>query len=224
MGSIIKLSEHLPPSSPNALHQQIQQQIRQQIRQKVRRARQQLSREAQQHSATLLVQQAQHLPELAAAQHIALYLSNDGELDTLPLIEYCQQLGKTLYLPVLHPFTAGYLLFQRYDTNTPMRTNKFGILEPKPDVSAMILPTELDIIFMPLVAFDASGQRLGMGGGFYDRTLSFVTTTPAATATIKTPLLVGLAHQCQQVDLVPTAVWDVPLPLVLTPEKLWRFA
>ena len=220
------MSEHLPPLSPpdpNALHQQIQQQIRQQIRQKVRRARQQLSSEAQQHSATLLVQQAQHLPELAAAQHIALYLSNDGELDTLPLIEYCQQLGKTLYLPVLHPFTAGYLLFQRYDTNTPMRTNKFGILEPKPDVSAMILPTQLDIIFMPLVAFDATGQRLGMGGGFYDRTLSFVNTPATATAS-KTPLLVGLAHQCQQVDLVPTAVWDVPLPRVLTPEKLWRFA
>ena len=98
-----------------------------------------------------------------------------------------------------------------------MTVNKFGIAEPKPDVSAIILPGQLDIIFMPLVAFDDQGQRLGMGGGFYDRTLA---SLPQGC---NKPLLVGLAHQCQQVDMVPAEPWDVPLPRVLTPYKLWSF-
>jgi 5-formyltetrahydrofolate cyclo-ligase len=190
---------------------------RKQIRQQVRKARQQLSTEFQAECAAALVQQAQQFLELQHAQHIALYLSNDGELDTSALLAYLQQQGKTLYLPVLHPFTAGYLLFQRYDALTVMQLNKFGIREPKPDVTAIALPAQLDVIFMPLVAFDTQGQRLGMGGGFYDRTLA------ALPKTSQKPLLVGLAHQCQQVAAIPTEPWDVPLPLVLTPQQLWDF-
>lgn len=193
------------------------QALRKQIRQQVRKARQQLSAEAQHQAAEALVQQAKQFPELQQALHIALYLSNDGELDTAALLQYLQQQGKTLYLPVLHPFTAGYLLFQRYDAQTPMHLNQFGIREPKPDVTAIMLPAQLDVIFMPLVAFDVQGQRLGMGGGFYDRTLSVLPKTS------QKPLLVGLAHQCQQVETVPTEPWDVPLPLVLTPNQLWDF-
>ncbi len=193
------------------------QALRKQIRQQVRKARQQLSTEFQTECAAALVQQAQQFPELQHAQHIALYLSNDGELDTAPLLQYLQQQGNTLYLPVLHPVTAGYLLFQRYDALTPMHCNKFGIREPKPDVTTIGLPAQLDVIFMPLVAFDAKGQRLGMGGGFYDRTLA---TLPQCG---QKPLLVGLAHQCQQVEAVPVEPWDVPLPLVLTPQQLWDF-
>lgn len=196
---------------------------RKQIRQQVRKARQQLSPQCQAHSAELLVQQAQQFAELEHAQHIALYLSNDGELDTAPLLRNLQQQGKTLYLPVLHPFTPGYLLFQRYDANTLMHLNKFGIREPRPDVTAICLPTQLELIFMPLVAFDDQGQRLGMGGGFYDRTLAGCLARPDQTPQ-QVPLLVGIAHQCQQVHAVPAEPWDVPLALVLTPEKIWRFS
>lgn len=218
---MLKLLLPNPALSPALSHDfqpdAAKQALRKQIRQQVRKARQQLSTEFQTECATALVQQAQQFPELQQAQHIALYLSNDGELDTTPLLKYLQQQGKTLYLPVLHPFTPGYLLFQRYDAQTPMHLNQFGICEPKPDVTAIMLPAQLDVIFMPLVAFDAQGQRLGMGGGFYDRTLS------ALPKTSQKPLLVGLAHQCQQVETVPTEPWDVPLPLVLTPNQLWDF-
>lgn len=218
---MLKLLLPNPALSPAISHDfqpdAAKQALRKQIRQQVRKARQQLSAEAQNQAAEALVQQAQQFPELQHAQHIALYLSNDGELDTTQLLQYLQQQGKTLYLPVLHPFTSGYLLFQRYDAQTPMHLNKFGIREPKPDVTAIMLPALLDVIFMPLVAFDAQGQRLGMGGGFYDRTLS------ALPKTSQKPLLVGLAHQCQQVEQVPTEPWDVPLPLVLTPNQLWDF-
>lgn len=218
---MLKLLLPNPALSPAISHDfqpdAAKQALRKQIRQQVRKARQQLSAEAQNQAAEALVQQAQQFPELQHAQHIALYLSNDGELDTTQLLQYLQQQGKTLYLPVLHPCTSGYLLFQRYDAQTPMHLNKFGIREPKPDVTAIMLPALLDVIFMPLVAFDAQGQRLGMGGGFYDRTLS------ALPKTSQKPLLVGLAHQCQQVETVPTEPWDVPLPLVLTPNQLWDF-
>lgn len=206
-----------PALSHNFQPDAAKQALRKQIRQQVRKARQQLSAEAQNQAAEALVQQAQQFSGLLQAQHIALYLSNDGELDTTPLLQYLQQQGKNLYLPVLHPFTTGYLLFQRYDAKTPMHLNQFGISEPKPDVTAIMVPAQLDVILMPLVAFDAQGQRLGMGGGFYDRTLS---TLPK---TSQKPLLVGLAHQCQQVETVPTEPWDVPLPLVLTPNQLWDF-
>lgn len=197
--------------------QALAQSRRSAIRRQVRQARQSLSPLQQQQNAAALVEQSHLITELNAAQHIALYLSNDGELDTAPLLAHLQKQGKTLYLPVLHPFCAGYLLFQRYDANTLMTVNKFGIAEPKPDVSAIILPAQLDIIFMPLVAFDSQGHRLGMGGGFYDRTLASLPQDG------QKPLLIGLAHPCQQVDAVPAEAWDVPLPVVLTPEKIWSF-
>ncbi len=197
--------------------QALSQSLRSTIRRQVRQARQSLSSLQQQQSAAALVEQSHLITELNTAQHIALYLSNDGELDTAPLLAHLQKLSKTLYLPVLHPFCAGYLLFQRYDANTLMTVNKFGIAEPKPDVSAIILPAQLDIIFMPLVAFDSQGHRLGMGGGFYDRTLASLPQDG------QKPLLIGLAHPCQQVDAVPAEAWDVPLPMVLTPEKIWSF-
>ena len=81
--------------------------------------------------------------------------------------------------------------------------NQFGILEPPLNVQE-ILPTEkLDIIFTPLVAFDKQGNRLGMGGGFYDRTLQDWRS--------KNFIPVGLAHQCQQIEALPVESWDIPL-------------
>lgn len=198
--------------------------LRQQLRRQVRQARQQLTAAQQQEAARQLVCQAQALPELANAQHIAIYLSNDAELDTRPLIHQLWQQGKQLYLPVLHLFCPGYLLFQQYQPHTPLRPNRFGIAEPVPDVSQLRLVSELDIVFLPLVAFDASGQRLGMGGGFYDRTLASTRQQSTACQQSAAPQLIGLAHNCQQVAQVPAKPWDVPLSLLLSPARIWRFA
>ncbi len=80
--------------------------------------------------------------------------------------------------------------------------------------------SQLDIIFTPLVAFDATGQRLGMGGGFYDRTLQ---DWEIAYAQQRGPYPIGLAHDCQRVDVLPVQDWDVPLPEIITPSThyLW---
>ncbi|MBZ9611885.1 5-formyltetrahydrofolate cyclo-ligase [Rheinheimera maricola] len=190
---------------------------RQQLRQQVRQRRQQLSPATQQQAALDLVTQTMALADVQRSQHIALYLANDGELDTYPLIQTLWQQGKSVYLPVLHLFVAGYLLFVRYDKNTLLYPNKFGIPEPLPACHLLMPLQQLDIIFTPLVAFDAAGNRLGMGGGFYDRTLSQL--PPDSPCRV-----IGLAHSCQQVDAVPGEAWDIPLKQIITPTKHWVFA
>ncbi len=190
---------------------------RHQLRQSIRRARQQLSPLEQQSAAETLVKVVLASPEVQRADSIALYLSNDGELDTLPLIHALWQQGKQVALPVLHLFTAGHLLFQRFSADTPLRPNKYGIAEPVPNIQQLMLLSQLDLICLPLVAFDDAGHRLGMGGGFYDRTLANLAKLPTA------PQLVGLAHDCQQVNAVPIEAWDVPLPIIATPSRIWRF-
>ena len=189
---------------------------RQQLRKLIRQRRQQLRPAQQQQAANDLVSQALALPALNNSQHIALYLANDSELDTFPLIQTLWQQGKQLYLPVLHPFAAGYLLFVRYDKDTLLYPNRFGIPEPLAECHRLLPVDQLDIIFTPLVAFDLKGNRLGMGGGFYDRTLSQL---PAKSRS----QVIGLAHNCQQVDAVPTDSWDVPLQQIFTPAKHWVF-
>lgn len=188
---------------------------RQLIRKQIRQARQQLSSAQQQHAAQALCSQFLNLPELLNSQHIAVYLHNDGEIATAELINSLWQLGKSVYLPVLHPFTPGFLLFQRYQANTDMTSNKYGIAEPILSCQDIKVVAELDLILTPLVAFDAQGQRMGMGGGFYDRTF--------AAQPLAQRRMIGLAHDCQQVACIPTEAWDVPLPVVVTPSAVYRF-
>ncbi len=190
---------------------------RQQLRSHIRNLRRSLSAEQQRKASLDLVKQLLPRPEVQQAQHIALYLTNDGELDTTPLIQALWQQGKTLYLPLLHPVVPGYLVFQLYTPDTLLKPNQFGIGEPKLNCSLLFPVSQLDLIFTPLVAFDLQGQRLGMGGGFYDRTLSQLDS--AATQ----PQLIGLAHDCQQVAAVPTEAWDIPLPAICTPSRFCCF-
>ena len=184
-----------------------QQTLRNQLRQQIRKTRANLTALQQQQAEDSITQQGLALIEERNAQHIALYLSFDGEISTDKLIKILWAQGKQVYLPVLHPFNPNHLLFLRYLPDTPMLKNKFGILEPKLNVQNVLPLDELDILFTPLVAFDKQGNRLGMGGGFYDRTLQHWQKSPF--------IPVGLAHQCQQVEQLPTEAWDVPLHQIL---------
>lgn len=187
--------------------QQQHQQFRQQLRQHIRKARRNLTALQQQQAAQRITQQALSFIEQHQAQHIALYLAVDGEIATQPLIEQLWQQGKNVYLPVLHPFCKGHLLFLRYLPDTLMKQNKYGIFEPHLNVQNVIPLEQLDVIFTPLVVFDKQGNRLGMGGGFYDRTLQHWQQ--------KHFIPIGLAHQCQQVDTLPVESWDMPLERIL---------
>ena len=184
-----------------------QQALRNQLRQQIRKTRANLTALQQQQAEDSITQQALAFIEERNAQHIALYVSFDGEISTDKLIKILWAQGKQVYLPVLHPFNPNHLLFLRYLPDTPMLKNKFSIWEPKLNVQNVLPLDELDILFTPLVAFDKQGNRLGMGGGFYDRTLQHWQKSPF--------IPVGLAHQCQQVEQLPTEVWDVPLHQIL---------
>ena len=184
-----------------------QQTLRNQLRQQIRKTRANLTALQQQQAEDSITQQALAFIEERNAQHIALYVSFDGEISTDKLIKILWAQGKQVYLPVLHPFNPNHLLFLRYLPDTPMLKNKFSIWEPKLNVQNVLPLEELDILFTPLVAFDKQGNRLGMGGGFYDRTLQHWQKSPF--------IPVGLAHQCQQVEQLPTEAWDVPLHQIL---------
>ncbi len=190
-------------------------QTRQQIRQMVRQRRRALSAQAQSHYAQQATERALAFPPIAQAKRIAVFLSFDGELDTSPLINALWRNGQQVYLPVLHPFSRGNLLFLHYTPETPMTRNVLKITEPRLDVRNVLPLAQLDTLIVPLVAFDNTGQRLGMGGGFYDRTLQHWQQhgfTP-----------VGYAHDCQQVESLPVESWDIALPQVITPSRLWQW-
>jgi len=146
---------------------------------------------------------------------IGLYLPNtaDGELDTLPLIRRLWAISKTIAVPVVSP-SHPTMDFYRLTDRSGLARNRFGILEPAPG-SNFFNPLRLSLMFLPLVAFDDAGNRLGMGLGFYDR---FLGRIPPRLR----PRLIGLAHEVQRSEkrLVRNP-WDVPLDAVIT-ETGWR--
>lgn len=186
------------------------------LRKEVRKRRNALSELEQSCAAKNLTNQLIKHPKIQKAKRIALYLSNDGELSTEKFIHWCWQQDKEVYLPVVHPFSKGNLLFLRYEKDTSLIDNTYGIAEPKLDVTQVCPLSLLDIICTPLVAFDSSGARLGMGGGFYDRSLATWQSTNLYP--------IGIAHDCQQVDAVPVENWDIPLPEIITPKHTYLFS
>jgi 5-formyltetrahydrofolate cyclo-ligase len=182
------------------------------LRAQVREARRALSDEEQIRFASQACERALQVIQEQKASRVAVYLTNDGELDTNPLIEILWQKEIEVCLPRLHPFTAGHLIFLAYTPKSTMTKNGLGILEPKLDIRDVRCVTELDLIITPLVAFDNAGNRMGMGGGFYDRSLANWQTTGR-------PLPVGYAHDCQRVAQLPIQHWDVPLPMIITPSQ-----
>lgn len=188
---------------------------RSEIRQAIRHKRRSLSNEQQSVAANKACEHFLSVTQLKAGDRVALYLTNDGELDTSPLIQALWNKGVELYLPRLHPFSSGNLIFLRYQVDTPMVSNQYNILEPKLDILQMIEPSQLSAIVTPLVAFDNQGNRMGMGGGYYDRAL--------ATRQNNQPLAIGYAHVCQQVDSLATEHWDIPLEMIITPERVFAF-
>ena len=188
--------------------------LRVKLRKVIRERRQKLSKDEQRQASKLMLQRLSLHKKIQTAQTIALYLANDGELDLMPFIEWCWQQNKQVYLPVLHPFCSGHLLFLLFEKNTVMVKNHNDINEPTLDVSKVCPLNQFDVLCTPLVAFDRSGARLGMGGGFYDRTLSNWQQYKVYP--------IGIAHDCQQVEKIPTAHWDIPLPEIITPTKDFR--
>ncbi len=156
-------------------------------------------------------------PELFSTHHVAIYLPNDGEIDPWCYITQGRNRGIQFYLPVLHPVHRGRLVFSPFDENTLLTPNRFGIPEPDFKKGLKRPPWALDAVLMPLVGFDTDGGRLGMGGGFYDRTFAFTRHAPRMA-----PKLIGLAHDCQRVKALPVEPWDIPLHAIVSDQGTYR--
>lgn len=178
----------------------------------MRRKRRALDSRQQQDISQALCNLLQGLRRYRQARRVAFYLPNDGEADPRQLMEYSLRKGKTCYLPVIHPLKDHHLHFARYLPTTPLVKNQFGIPEPRLSACRIAPLWTLDIIFVPLVAFDRAGTRLGMGGGYYDRTL--------ANTRIRKPLLIGLAHSCQELEHLERSAWDIALDAIATEKEL----
>ncbi|MCD8521703.1 MAG: 5-formyltetrahydrofolate cyclo-ligase [Saccharospirillaceae bacterium] len=183
----------------------------------MRRQRRALNRRQRQQSAQQLLHSLRQSTHFQHSRHIAVYLTNDGEIDTSVFIRDLQRRGKILYLPVLHPLRKGHLSFLPFNRQSRMVKNRFGISEPD-FASHRPMPVRfIHLICMPLVAFDKSGNRLGMGGGFYDRTLAF------SRLAGNKPRLIGCAYEWQKVGALPAEDWDIPLTAIATDAELHRF-
>jgi len=182
------------------------------LRRQLRQARRRLSAVQQRQAARSLYRQLSQHPLFRRARHIALYLPNDGEIDPRPLLREAQRRGKATYLPVLNAWPRTRMVFQRIEPNERLKPNRFGIAEPAFCRARQRRIWALDLVLMPLVGFDEHGGRLGMGGGFYDRSLAYRTRRKKGHK----PTLLGLAHDSQKVDRLPLASWDVSLQATVT--------
>lgn len=186
------------------------------LRDSLRQSRKSLSPDRHQATSLALSDLAREQDFYRNAQHIAFYQAIDGEIDPKPLLDAALQDGKQCYLPVISGENSDMLSFAPFDLETELVENQWGIPEP-PQPEEFIPPTHFDLVLVPLVGFDKSCFRLGMGKGFYDRTFSFKIFNRSSR-----PLLVGLAHPNQLVDSFKTESWDVRLDAVITAEKIYR--
>lgn len=138
--------------------------------------------------------------------HVAGYWAMDAEVPLLALLGGAP--GFVYCLPVLQP--GKRLRFAPWRAGDALVQNRFGIPEPDLAASSLLDPEDLDHVLLPLIGFDDRGQRLGTGGGYYDRSFAF------RLGNRQPPRLIGIAYACQQVAALPAAEWDVPLDLIAT--------
>ncbi len=186
---------------------------RSQLRSHLRQLRGSLSAAEQRIASNQVARHMLSHPDFLRSQNIAFYLPNDGEIDPGPLLHKAWKMGKACYLPVLKPGTVNCLWFTPFHADSKLKLNRYGIPEPE---RGQRRPTwSLDLVLMPLVGFDPKGNRLGMGGGFYDRSFAFL----SQDRPVRRPTLIGLAHECQRVNQLPYDSWDIPLTEIITDQR-----
>jgi 5-formyltetrahydrofolate cyclo-ligase len=188
------------------------------LRRALRAARRRIGRLPRRAAAAAIARQLALAPAFQRARRIAAYWPTDGEIDPLPALARAHAMGKTCYLPVLCPLRAGRLYFAPWRPGAPLMRNRFGIPEPASLRRVWLAPRMLDLVLLPLVGFDDTGSRLGMGGGYYDRSFAFVQSSGW-----RRPRLVGVAFELQHVSRLPRQPWDVPLDAVQTERRRYVF-
>ncbi len=182
--------------------------LRAQWRLRLRRARQALGRKERARAARDLSRRLLSNRRLRQARHIAVYAALGSELSLTGFCHAARARGQQLYLPRIDGAQLNFLPW-----HAPRRRNRHGISEPWRGRSRP--PWAMDVILLPLLGADLHGTRLGQGGGYYDRCL--------ARLRFRRPPLIGIAYDCQIVDALPRAPWDIPLDGAITPTRTLQF-
>jgi 5-formyltetrahydrofolate cyclo-ligase len=168
--------------------------------------------------AARLARLAAREPLVRNSRRIAVYLPVNGEMDPRPLMDHLWSMGKTLFLPVLVNFSERRLWFSAYTPDDPLVYNRYGIPEPEHVHVGRISTVALDLVLLPLVAFDEMGHRLGMGGGYYDHCFAFINRRRHW----RKPRLMGLAYEFQRLPLIESELWDVALDAIVTERHVYH--
>ncbi|MFH1645495.1 MAG: 5-formyltetrahydrofolate cyclo-ligase [Candidatus Omnitrophota bacterium] len=145
--------------------------------------------------------------DFQAAKTIMFYVSKDYEVNTWSMIQEAIELGKRVVLPATDTKEKKLIVSEIKDLSTQLYKGAFGIYEPKKEYIETVAVNDIDIIIVPGIAFDKEGNRIGHGGGYFDR---FLHTLPRSILTI------GLAFKCQILESINTLPWDIPVARLIT--------
>ncbi|MBT8114452.1 MAG: 5-formyltetrahydrofolate cyclo-ligase [Arenicella sp.] len=181
------------------------------LRKLVRSKRDGLSKATLADAARRVAENAAQFAALQNATRVLSYVAVAGEISPETIV--AQLHGATTYLPRIDDYQKHTMQF--YPAENPRTRNRFNIQEPIANGSPVEGRT-LDAVLLPLLLFDRSGTRVGMGGGYYDRAFAFRLKEPDSSR----PLLIGLAHHFQEVASLVREPWDVPLDAIITDHEL----
>ena len=159
-------------------------------------------------------EQLETLPEFLVDLRIGAYWAVRGELPLSHALPALFRRGQIVCLPVLGPEQR--LRFAPWLPGQDLAANRYGIPEPEQNPANAVDPHALDLVLVPLLAFDRRGHRLGSGGGWYDRSFAFLQNRPRPANTV----LVGIGYAFQEVPMLPVEAHDVRLDFVVTEREL----
>ncbi len=180
---------------------------RSRLRRTLRRRRRELGSALRLRASKGIARQIAKSPWFRRSRRIAAYLPSEGEIDLSPLIDTARKRGKRIYLPVMHGRKIRFLPFAAHTRLVP---NRFSILEPSLPIDRAIHPLFLDLALLPAVAFDERGNRLGRGGGYYDRCFA----ARRRRRFLRGPKLVATGYAFQRLPSLPGAPWDIPVDAI----------
>lgn len=186
---------------------------RAQLRSLMKQKRHELDTDSLYSSSSVIFNTIASHPFLSQKRIIGSYSSFKNEIDMQNINAHLKALGHEVYLPVINSKIKGHMDFYSYDEHN-LVVNSFGIKEPAALTENMADTAKLEILLVPMLAFDLKGNRLGMGGGYYDRMLKRVSSDC---------LVIGIAHEFQKLQYIPVQSWDMPLDEAITEKEHYIF-
>lgn len=186
--------------------------VKRALRNRILKLRAELDPGYKQQADTIIAETLRRQPAYQRAKVIMFYVDFKGEVSTRELIDEALSLGKKVCVPLTRPKTKE-LVVCRIDSLNDLVEGHYGVMEPVIGESEVLDPLEVDFVVNPGVAFDRKCNRLGYGGGYYDR---------FARRLSKDCLRYAIAYDLQIVDTIPLGYFDVPVDAVITEKAIYH--